>query len=119
MDASQTGTWMEIGTAGDVPEGEARSFAVGPGRVAVARVDGQLYAVQDLCTHDNAPLGDGGLDGFAIQCPRHGAKFDVRTGAVLRMPAVVAIQTFPVKEKDGKVSVALPASALTDPEDDW
>jgi 3-phenylpropionate/trans-cinnamate dioxygenase ferredoxin subunit len=112
-------TWIQVATATEIPEGEARTYDVGPGRVAVARVEGQLYAVQDLCSHDDGPLGAGNLDGYSIQCPRHGARFDVRTGAVTRMPAVAPIQTFPVMEKDGKVQVALPEGAGADDEDDW
>lgn len=118
MNASASRTWVEVAPVSEIPEGEARAYRVGSGRVAVARVEGQLYAVQDVCTHDGAPLGSGELDGFAIRCPRHGAKFDVRSGNVLQMPAVLPIQTFPVMEKDGKVQVALPEGA-TDDEDDW
>ena len=118
MMATPTRTWVEVAPAAEIPEGEARTYALGPGRVAIARVEGQLYAVQDLCSHDGAPLGAGPLDGFAIRCPRHGAKFDVRSGAVLQMPAVLPIQTFPVMEKDGKVQVALPEGAIDD-DDDW
>ena len=114
-----TRSWVQVAAAADIPEGEARTYDVGPGRVAVARVEGQFYAVQDLCSHDDGPLGAGNLDGFSIQCPRHGARFDVRTGAVSRMPAVLPIQTFPVMEKDGKVNVALPEGAVADDEDDW
>lgn len=119
MNAGPTRTWVEVAPAGEIPEGQARTYQVGPGRVMVARVDGQLYAVQDVCSHDGAPLGDGELEGYAIRCPRHGAKFDVRSGAVLRMPAVLPIQTFPVMEKDGKVQIALPEGASADEGDDW
>jgi 3-phenylpropionate/trans-cinnamate dioxygenase ferredoxin subunit len=99
--------WIDVAPADDVPEGEVKTFTIDAQRVAVARANGQLYAVQDLCSHDDGPLGDGGLEEFAIVCPRHGAKLDVRTGAVLAMPAIAPIETFPVMEKDGRIQVAV------------
>lgn len=120
--ASNGRQWVTIAEAGDVAENQVRTFDVGQGRrIAVARKEGQLYAVQDLCTHDDGPLGEGSLDGHAIVCPRHGAKFDIRTGAVLLMPAIVPIETFPVMEKDGKVQVAVPEEKSSDAGagDDW
>ncbi len=103
---TETRRWVDVGAADSVAEGEAKTFQVDATRVAVARASGQLYAVQDLCSHDDGPLGDGTLEDCAIVCPRHGAKFDVRTGAVLAMPAVAPIETFPVMEKDGRIQVA-------------
>jgi len=117
---ARTRDWVEVGATSEVAEGKAHAFGVPEGRIAVARVEGQLYAVQDLCSHDDGPLGAGELDGYAIVCPRHGARFDVRTGAVLRMPAIMPIRTFPVMEKDGKVFVAIEAATQESPPgDDW
>ncbi len=109
MSATTTDTrrWVDVGAADSVVEGEAKTFRVEATRVAVARANGQLYAVQDLCSHDDGPLGDGTLEEYAIVCPRHGAKFDIRTGAVLAMPAAAPIETFPVMEKDGRIQVAV------------
>ena len=53
----------------------------------VFKVEGQFYCIDDVCTHDGGPLSDGELEGCTIACPRHGAKFDVRTGQALTMPA--------------------------------
>ena len=97
--------WIDVADAGDVPDGEVRTFEAAGHRVAVARSENHLYAVQDLCSHDDGPLGDGELEQYAIVCPRHGAKFDVRTGEVLMMPAVAPIDTFPVKEEDGRIHI--------------
>lgn len=122
MAASETEnlTWVEVAEAAEIPEGEARTFSVDAGRVAVARVRGDLYAVQDLCTHDDGPLGEGRMEGFSVKCPRHGAEFDVRTGEVRKMPAIQPIQTFPVKEDGGKVLVGVTDSFGTpDEDDDW
>lgn len=95
-------TRVEIGTMDEFPEGEVRVVMVGGERVAVAHVDGALYAFEDRCSHDDGPLGEAELDGCQIECPRHGARFDVRTGAALCMPAVSPIETFPV-ERAGQV----------------
>lgn len=111
--------WLEIGSSEAIPEGEARTFAVEGTRIALARAGGKLYAVQDLCTHDDGPLGEGCLDGHAIQCPRHGARFDIRTGAVLSMPAIVPIGTFEVTEQGEVIRVAIDAAHTADDEDDW
>jgi len=105
--ATEERKWVDVAPVDDVPEGEVKTFTIDAYRIAVARANGQLYAVQDLCSHDDGPLGDGGLEEFAIVCPRHGAKFDVRTGAVLAMPAIAPIETFPVMEKDGRIQVAV------------
>jgi 3-phenylpropionate/trans-cinnamate dioxygenase ferredoxin subunit len=119
--STTTERWIEVATSDAIPEGEACTFTVAGVRVAVARAEGELFAVQDLCTHDDGPLGEGRLQGHAIQCPRHGAQFDIRTGAVLSMPASVPIATFPVQEQDGKVLVSVPevAGAAADAGDDW
>jgi 3-phenylpropionate/trans-cinnamate dioxygenase ferredoxin subunit len=98
---------FRVGRLEDFPQGRVRVVLAGEERIAICRVGEELYAVEDLCTHDDGPLGEGSLQGTAIECPRHGARFDVRTGEVLRMPAVVPIRTFPVEVRDGEVFVRL------------
>jgi len=83
--------------------------------VAVFRVDGVFHAIDDVCTHDGGPLADGELIGHAVACPRHGARFDVRTGAALSMPAVRATRSHEVKVEDGSVWVRLRSSAAPGP----
>ncbi|MDE2292815.1 MAG: Rieske 2Fe-2S domain-containing protein [Elusimicrobia bacterium] len=78
---------------------------VGGLRVALCNVEGTFYAVEDLCTHDDGPLGEGTLSDGRLTCPRHGAQFDARTGAAVRMPAVTPVRTFPVKVVGGDVVV--------------
>ncbi len=119
--STTTQKWVQVGASETIPDGEARTFTVDSTRIAVARAEGKLFAVQDVCSHDDGPLGEGRLQGHAIQCPRHGAQFDIRTGEVLSMPAIVPIGTFPVREQDGQVQVAVPETA-DDPAadgDDW
>ena len=100
--------WVVIGRVDDVPPGEVRVFDLPDGgSVAVCNADGKLYAVEDVCTHDGGPLGEGFLEGCAIECPRHGAQFDIRTGEVLRAPAYLPIKTFPVRAEDGRIEVEI------------
>lgn len=97
--------FVTVAKVEEIPRGQARTFTLGNRRVAVCNVEGTFHAVDDLCTHDNGPLGSGFLDGHAIECPRHGARFDVRTGAVLQMPAAAGIRTYPTRVENGEVQV--------------
>lgn len=80
----------------DVPVGEVRVVQCGARSLAVSNIDGTLYAIDNRCTHDNGPLGEGTLRGNRIICPRHGAAFDARTGQVLSLPAVRSVNSYPV-----------------------
>ena len=89
--------FVKVGRVADVPPGTAKVYEAGDRFVAVCNVEGTLYAVDDVCTHDEGSLDQGELDGFEIECPRHMARFDVRTGEVTELPAVVPIDTFSVR----------------------
>lgn len=82
---------------GEIPEGHVRVVQVGEEEIALCNVGGTIFAVANVCTHDDGPLGDGYLLGDEIECPRHGARFNVTTGAVRTLPAIVPIPTFEVK----------------------
>ena len=73
----------------------------------MCRASGELYAFENLCTHDDGPLDQGELDGFEIECPRHLARFDVRTGDVKRGPAFLPVETFPVRQSGDEIEVDL------------
>ena len=73
--------------------------------IAICNVDGVFYAIDDVCTHDGGSLDQGELEGEVIECPRHGAKFDVKTGKPLCLPAVVPIRTYPVRVVGDDVQV--------------
>jgi len=111
--------WVDVAPATEVAEGEVKTFVIEGRRIAVARANEQLYAVQDLCSHDDGPLGDGELEGYNIVCPRHGAKFDVRTGAVVLMPAIAPIESFPVMEKDGRIQIGVAEGDDGNSDDSW
>ena len=81
----------------DIPPGSVKVVDLADEEIALCNVDGHFYAIANLCTHDGGPLNQGCLDDHAIECPRHGARFDVRTGAVLALPAVIPVPTYPVE----------------------
>jgi 3-phenylpropionate/trans-cinnamate dioxygenase ferredoxin subunit len=89
----------------DVPPGQVKVVLVEDEYVALCNVDGQIYAVADVCTHDGGPLGEGHLYQDQIECPRHGARFSVKTGAVKSLPAIVPIPTFEVKVEGDDIFV--------------
>lgn len=97
--------FVKVGKKDEVAPGTAKSFSVDGRSVAVCNVDGTYYAIDDVCTHDGGPLDQGLLDGTQIECPRHGARFDVRTGAVKALPAVRPVRTYPVRLEGEEVSV--------------
>jgi 3-phenylpropionate/trans-cinnamate dioxygenase ferredoxin component len=84
-----------------------RTFEVADRFVVLVRLGDDVFCVDDVCTHDGGTLGDGELDGHCLVCPRHGAKFDVRTGEAVCMPATEPTQSFQVQIDDGLVSVRL------------
>lgn len=94
-----------VARADDISAGEKRIVEVDGVEVVIVNLDGQFYALEDVCTHDGGPLGEGKLDGHALVCPRHGARFDVRTGAVLKMPAVDPVPTYRVRVENGEILV--------------
>ena len=97
--------WVKVAQAGEVPAGKAKVVVARGQRLALSNVEGNFFAVKDLCTHDNGPLGEGELWGEEIECPRHGARFNVKTGQAVTLPAVVPVKTFPVKVAGSEVFV--------------
>ena len=91
----------------DVPPGSVKVAEIDGRRIAVCNVDGEYYAVDDVCTHDGGPLGSGKLCDGQIECPRHGARFDVRSGRAVVLPAVLPIRTYALEVAGGEVRVSL------------
>lgn len=105
--------FVAIADVADIPLGTVRVVEHGRSRYAVCHADGKIYVVDDTCTHDDGPLGEGKLDGCAVVCPRHGAKFDIRTGAVVQMPAAFPIRVYESKVIDGKVCIKAVTGAIS------
>jgi nitrite reductase/ring-hydroxylating ferredoxin subunit len=95
--------WIRVCSSAELLPGEFRIAYDGDTAIAVFNIDGAFYAIEDVCTHDGGELAGGPIDGFEIECLRHGAKFDVRTGDAVCPPAYIPTLTFPVKLEDGSV----------------
>jgi 3-phenylpropionate/trans-cinnamate dioxygenase ferredoxin subunit len=100
--------FVEIAPAADLPNGERLFVEIEGKPLVIFNIAGQFFAIGDVCTHDDGPLGDGDVEGFNIVCPRHGGEFDVQTGQAVQMPAVVDIPAYPVQVVDGMIQVGLP-----------
>ncbi|HEY5679616.1 MAG TPA: Rieske 2Fe-2S domain-containing protein [Pseudomonadales bacterium] len=100
---------INLGPLSDLEEGDKRSFDAEGTQVLVCRVRGELYAIEDLCSHANKPLCRGRLSGYMITCPVHSARFDIRDGAHQGPPAFTGIRTFPIEEgADGAIVTVTP-----------
>lgn len=95
-----------VATTEDIKPGERLVVEYGSTWVAIFNVDGKYYAIQDLCTHDDGPLADGDLVGCIIECPRHGATFDITNGKVLTAPALVDVASYMVRVDENNVQIA-------------
>lgn len=91
----------------DVPEGDRIFIEVEDVLIAIFNIESKYYAIADMCTHDNCQLGDGELEGYEIVCPCHGARFDVRDGKVLSMPALKDVASFPLRISDGNLEIGI------------
>ena len=100
--------FVKIAPVNEVPSGERLFIEIDGKPIVIFNLAGNLYAIGDVCTHDDGPLGDGDLEGFNIVCPRHGAEFDVKTGKAVQMPAVVDIPAYSVRVVDGMIQVGIP-----------
>lgn len=94
---STAARWITVARAGEIPLGGSRVVRLEDQAVAVFHLEDGWYAIDDVCTHDGGPVAEGTLRGCIIECPRHGATFDVRTGAALTFPAVSPVATYAVR----------------------
>ena len=99
--------FQQVASVGDLAPGEKKIVEVDGILVVLVNCAGQYHAVEDVCTHDGGPLGEGTLENCQLVCPRHGGRFDVLTGAALKLPAVDAVPTYEVRVQDGEVLVAV------------
>ncbi len=97
--------WVDAGPAADLGEGQSISIAVGRRMVAVIRSAGEVFAIEDVCTHDGAELTGGEIEAGEIVCPRHGARFCLRTGQALTPPAYEPVRVFATKIEAGRLWV--------------
>lgn len=97
--------WTVVSRADELEIGRVRVVEANGRRIALCHSQDGFYAIDDLCTHDGGPLDQGELFGNEIECPRHGARFDIRSGRATRLPAVRAVRTYPVRVQNGLVEV--------------
>ncbi len=97
--------WIDVAAADTLAPGQVRVVNADGTLIAVFNVEGSYYAIEDVCTHDGGDLASGPLEGDEVVCPRHGARFCVRTGEALTAPAYEPTATFPVRVENGIVQV--------------
>jgi nitrite reductase/ring-hydroxylating ferredoxin subunit len=102
---STTARWITVASSADIPLGSRRVLRLDDQPIAVFHLEEGWYAIDDVCTHDGGPVAEGRLEGCIIECPRHGATFDVRTGAALTFPAVSPVATYAVRVVGDDVQV--------------
>ena len=100
-------SWVGVAKTSEIPVGQLKPVRVQGKSLLICHAAEGFFAVDDTCTHDDGPLADGWLEGDAIECPRHGARFDVTSGKVLCLPAAVPIHSYPVLVEGDEVKVEI------------
>jgi len=97
--------WTPVCPVAELPPGSHRIVDLDGVPAAVFNLGGEFYAIEDVCTHDGGILTGGPVEGECIICPRHGARFSIKTGEALSAPAFEPTATFPVRVVDGEIQV--------------
>lgn len=100
--------YVTIASEDELANGERLYVEIDEFRIVLFNIAGQLYAIGDVCSHDDGPISEGDLEDHQVACPRHGARFDVRNGAVITPPASVDIPAYPVRLHRGQIQIGLP-----------
>ena len=106
---SDTATKIDVCPAGELPPGEMRLIEMGELKVGVFNCGGELYAIEDRCSHDDGPLAEGEFDAetCTVECPRHGSLFDLTSGRPRTLPAYQPVRTFPVTTEEGTIRLEI------------
>ena len=102
--------FITVGSVEELKMGDRLFIEIDEKPIVILNIAGHYYAIEDVCSHDDGPVGEGNLEGFEIICPRHGARFDVRTGKVLALPAFVDIPAYPVRLVGDQIEIGIPSS---------
>jgi 3-phenylpropionate/trans-cinnamate dioxygenase ferredoxin subunit len=100
-----TGGFVAVARVGEIADGGVKVVRIEDQAIAVFHVGGEFFAMDDVCTHDGGPLAEGIVEGEEIECPRHGARFSIRSGAALCLPATGAVTTYPVRLEGDEIQV--------------
>jgi 3-phenylpropionate/trans-cinnamate dioxygenase ferredoxin subunit len=98
-------SWHAVAPAASIPPGDYAQIEIDAQLIAVFNIDGKFYAIDDLCTHDGGELAGGAVEGDVVICPRHGARFCLRTGAALTPPAYEPVKTYETRVHEGIVEI--------------
>ena len=97
-----------VATTSEISEDEPKAVSIGRLDVGIYKLDGEFYAIDDICTHAYAMMTDGYIEDGQIECPLHGACFDIKTGKALTAPATIDLRPYPVKVEGDQISVGVP-----------
>lgn len=101
--------FIKVATLGEIPLNGSKLVEVEEFQIALFNLDGEIYAIENICTHDGGPLGEGTIvNGHEVKCPRHGARFDIRTGAALSLPAFEPTTRYAVRIQGQDVLIESP-----------
>ena len=98
---------IKICDLSEIPNGSIKKFEINDEEITICNINNQIFAINDNCSHDEASLQEGFIDGYEIECPVHGAKFDIRTGEVTCLPAVSPIKTYNIKINNGAIELEI------------
>jgi 3-phenylpropionate/trans-cinnamate dioxygenase ferredoxin subunit len=107
FDTSQL-EFLSVATVDELGNGERIILDIGGETIALFNIAGKYFAIADVCSHDDGPVAEGELLNHEIACPRHGARFDLRTGEALSLPAVIDIPAYPVRIEGNDILIGLP-----------
>ena len=101
------GDWVKVADLSECPPGSLLDVEAGRESIVLANIDGDLYALENRCSHQDLPLSDGELDGDRLECLYHGARFDVCTGRAVGLPAIKPVETYPVELRGQEIYVQI------------
>jgi 3-phenylpropionate/trans-cinnamate dioxygenase ferredoxin subunit len=104
----QSVTYIKVAAVQEIPENERLFIEINELPIVIFSLNGEFFATGDICSHDRGPIGEGQIEGYEAICPRHGARFDIRTGKVTRFPAASDIPSYPVKVEEGYLYLGIP-----------
>ncbi len=100
--------YIPVGSVDELKQGERLFIEIDGKPIVILNINGEYYAIGDVCSHDDGPVGEGTVEGYEITCPRHGAHFDIRTGKVLALPAFVDIPAYPIRVVGNQIELGFP-----------
>lgn len=108
--SEQTIEFIRAAGVGDVPDSDVRKIKVGGLTLALFNLDGEYFALQHFCTHEEVSLTEGFVDGGQVECPKHAGRFDIRSGRAMSAPCTVDARTYPVRVEGGDIMIGIPSA---------